>query len=332
MIKFGFIGCGQIAKFHADVIAALRHNITCVSATEGSKNIENFAMRYAVTGLYSDWKKMIKEQNPDALVVAVNWNQTENIIQEIINHGIPCLVEKPIALSSYTLQKIISNTAQFNDRVMVGYNRRFYDFIPMVKQPLKEKEIISVELNFPETLNRLIEELKSPEIADYILIYMSSHWLDLLMFVLGDLKVEWMTKKINKRSNHIEAYNGILRSLQYNIPIHLQANFNAPSNTSITFNFNDAIYRLCPIEILTVYRGMTLIEPSTENPVRRYIPHIEGTYTTDVAYKPGFLKQMSYFIETYVQKIRHDAPYCTLYSALAVTRLCEEIKSFAEIT
>lgn len=327
MVRFGFIGCGNIARFHADVIMALHNSITCVSAREGSKNIADFAKRYSVPAMYSDWRKMIEEQKPDALVVAVTWDQIESIIEEVINYGIPSLVEKPVALSSQALQKVINNTRQFHDRVMVGYNRRFYDFIPMVKEALDKEELVSVELNFPEALNRAVE-VKSPKIAEHILIYISSHWLDLLKFLIGDLKVEWMMKKVNNRTNHVEAYNGILRSLKYNVPVHLQANFNAPSNTMITLNFNNSVYRLCPIEVLTVYRGMTLVEPSPENPIRRYIPHIEGTYTTDTSYKPGFLKQMDYFIETYVKGAKGNARSCTLDDALTVTLFCEEIKYF----
>lgn len=326
-MRFGFIGCGRISRFHADVVQALHHSIIGVSARKGSKNIDHFAKTYKVSNLYFDWQEMIEKQKPDALIVAVSWDQTENVIQEIINSGIPCLVEKPVALSSHALQEIINNTKQFQDRVMIAFNRRFYEFIPQVKEAIEGKELVSIELNFPETADRLIE-LKTRKIANHILVYMSSHWLDLMFFLIGELKVEWMMKKINRQTGYIEAYNGILRSLRFDIPIHLQANFNAPSNTSITFNFHDSIYKLCPIEILTIYKGMSLIEPSTENPIRRYVPRIDSTYNVETTHKPGFLNQMRHFIEAYVQKTKQIMLGCTLQDSLAVTRLCEEITFF----
>lgn len=327
MLRFGFIGCGNISQFHADVVRALQHSITGVSAHKGSKNIEGFAQRYGVSNLYFDWREMIKEQKPDALVVAISWDQTESIIEEIINLGIPCLIEKPVALSSQALQEIMGRTEPFHDRVMVGYNRRFYDFITVVKKALEEKELVSVELNFPETADRLIQ-LKSQKIANYMLVYMTSHWLDLLLFLIGDLKVRWMTRKLNEQKGYTEAYNGILWSTRYHVPIHLQANFNTPSNVSIAFNFSDSIYKLCPVEILTIYKGMTLVEPTQESPVRRYIPRIESQYYADTTYKPGFYNQMKYFIDTYIHEKENNTSGCTLQDALTVTRLCEEIQSF----
>lgn len=326
MFNFGFIGCGKISRFHADVVKTLGHNIAGVSARSGSSNIDDFSEIYNIPGIYYDWEEMVKKQRPDALVVAVSWDQTEGIIENVISTGIPCLIEKPVALSSIKLQRIVDNTSRFHNGISVGYNRRFYDFIPEIQKALKEKELASIELNFPESVNNLIK-LKSQKIADYILIYMSSHWLDLLMFLIGELNVEWMEQKISKQSGNVEAYNGILKSIRYGIPIHLQANFDTPSNTSITFNFHDSIYKMCPIEMLTVYEGMNIVGPSADSPIRKYSPRVRNTSYVDITHKPGFLSQMKHFIDACVKKIEQDTRGCTLSEALAVTRLCEEIES-----
>jgi predicted dehydrogenase len=312
MLKFGFIGCGKISRFHADTLLALNHGIVGVSAREGSQNIEDFSKSYNVPNAYYDWQEMIEGEELDALVVAVGWEQTEHIVEKIINAGLPCLVEKPVALSSEKIEEIVHNTRPFHDRVMIGYNRRFYEFIPKIAQALQEKELISIELNFPEAMNRLVE-LKSENIVDHILTYMTSHWLDLLMSLIGDVKVGWMDRKMNEVSGHIEAYNGILKSVRFGVPIHLQANFNAPSNISMTFNFRDCIYKLCPIE-------------TSDNPIKRYIPKIQETFCVDTSFKPGFLGQMRHFIDTCVLKEKANTLGCTVQDALAVTKLCEAIK------
>lgn len=330
MIKFGFIGCGKISRYHADVIVALKHRIAAVCAREGSKNISGFAETYHVPHLYTDWRQLIEEQKPDALVVAVSWDETENVIGDIIASGIPCLVEKPVALNVSKLEEIIERTQQFHDRVMVGYNRRFYDFIPLVKQAVETKELLSVELNCPEAVDRLIAS-KSQRIAEHILTYLSSHWMDCLTFLIGDLKVEWMNRKANQQKGYVDSYNGLLSS-QKNIPVHFQANFNTPSNTGMTFNFRDAIYKLCPIEQLTIYEGMDCLEPTSEIPLRRFIPRIKETCFTDTQFKPGFLKQMTYFINTCVDKTHPNKLGCTLENALKITRLCEEIKQSETIS
>lgn len=318
MTAFAFIGCGKIARFHADVIISLGHKIIAVCAREGSKNIDEFSEKYNIGNKYSDWKKMIEEQKPDALIVAVSWDQTENIIENVIKTGIPCLVEKPVALSSSKLHGIIDNTKQFHDNVMVAYNRRFYDFIPEIKKALEENKLLSIELNFPESVKALTEKY-SEKILEHVLIYMTSHWLDLLMHLIGEIKVEWIQR-------NVDSYNGVLSSTKYNVPIHLQINFDSPSNTSIALNFKDKIYKLCPIECLTIYKGMEIVEPTPESPIRKYAPQVEKTLYVDTAYKPGFLKQMEHFIDCFVKKEKMNDIECRLSDSFRVTKLCEEIK------
>lgn len=325
MLNFAFIGCGNISRFHADVISALGHRISSVSAREDSSNIVKFSRDYNVDNTYASWKEMLRIEKPDAIVVAVSWDQTEQIVEDIIKTRIPCLVEKPVALTSKRLRQIISVSKKFNNNVFVGYNRRFYDFIPLLKKTINSQELISIELNFPEALDSIVK-IHTSKIIEHMLLYMTSHWLDLLIYLIGDVKIEHICCGRNKADHLFRAYNGILSSLKHNVPIHLQINFNAPSQTSMTFNFREEIYKLCPIELLTVYKGMDIINASNAVKIRTYLPKVHKTYEIDAAYKPGFYSQMENFIETCVRNSRTNEIGCTLEDALKVTKLCEQIK------
>ena len=323
MLSFAFIGCGNAARFHADVLSGLNHRIIAVSARKQSPHIVAFAKEYQVPYIYDNWQKMLAQEKPDALIVAVSWDQTEKIIEDVIKSGIPCLIEKPIALSSKKLIEIISATEKFNQNVLVGYNRRFYDFVPQLKRVIESEELISIELNMPEAVD-FIAETYSSNIIDHILLYMSSHWLDLLMYLIGDVRIDYMRRSGGEGNPN--SYNGILYSLRYNVPIHLQANFNAPSQIAMAFNFKDTIYKLCPIEMMTVYRGMERLEPDDKVKFRRYIPRVIETYEISADYKPGFYRQMKNFIATCVEHNQTNEIGCTLNDALKVTELCEQIK------
>jgi predicted dehydrogenase len=325
MLNFAFIGCGNVARFHADVIYGMNHQISAVCARQQSPNIIPFAEKYKITHTYDNYIEMLDKEKPDAVIVAVSWNQTEHIIEDILKIGIPCLVEKPVALSSARLEQIISSTMEFNKSVLVAYNRRFYDFIPLLKKAIESMELLSIELNMPEAVEFIVK-LHSSSIIDYILLYMSSHWLDLMMYLIGDVRIEYMHRSKSSLDNPCSSYNGILYSLKYNIPIHLQANFNAPSQISMTFNFSDTIYKLCPIEMLTIYKGMDRIEADNKIKIRRYMPKVLKSYEVNADYKPGFYPQMESFIETCVKHSRINEVGCTLSDALRVTKLCEQIK------
>ena len=120
-LRFAFIGCGKIAHFHADVIRAQGHKIVSVAARSKSKNIDHFSAKYNIESCYHDFKQMLDEQQLDAVVVCVTWNLTQNIIVDIINYGIPVLVEKPVALTSQVMENICSKTTKFADHVMKDY-------------------------------------------------------------------------------------------------------------------------------------------------------------------------------------------------------------------
>jgi len=324
-IKFGFIGCGRISRHHADAIKALGHNISACSARPGSRNISEFTKSYQVAKPYYNWREMLKNEDLDALVVAIDWDQTEKLAEDVIASKLPCLIEKPVALSSRRLKTIIDKNRKLHNKVMIGYNRRFYDFIPVVKKALKEKELISVDLVFPEPLKRL-RKLKSEKIKHHILVYSSSHWLDLLRYLMGDIKVIHIHKKRCKKSKCDVAYNGLLYSKRHKIPVHLKAHFDAPDNTSIAFSFRDAVYKLQPIEVVTVYKGIDILEASGNTRTKTYIPRVEEVFCTNQEYKPGFLKQMKCFIDSCVLEKKKNIEGCTLRDALEVTRLCESIK------
>jgi len=211
---------------------------------------------------------------------------------------------------------------KFEDNAVIAYNRRFYDFVPEIKEALKKNKLLSIELNFPEAMGNLIKKY-GESIRENILTYMTSHWLDLAMFLVGKIHVKNIYKNCSAEG-HIKAYNGLLLS-ENNVPIHLQINFDAPSNTSITFNFENLVYKLCPIETLKIYTKLKMIEPSAEFPLRRYIPEEERSVNADTKFKPGFLNQMKNFIECFIIKSKKNVAGCTLQEALNVTELCEEI-------
>lgn len=325
MLNFALIGCGNAAHFHAEVITAMNHKISAVSARPSSSRISDFARKYNAAYTYERWQDMIRKEAIDALIVAVSWDQTELIADEIIKTGIPCLIEKPVALSSERLERIISDTVGVNKKVLVAYNRRFYDFVPQLKKAIEAGRLVSIELNFPEAAELMIKKF-GRGILNHVLLYMTSHWLDLLLYLIGEVKIHYLHKWKSPENDTYSAYNGILYSLRYDVPIHLQINFNSPSQTSMTFNFTDAIYKLCPMEILTVYRGIECIEPDSKVKIRRYMPKVSETCITGTDFKPGFYSQMQNFINICVTGKEKNTAGATLNDAMRVTKLCEQIR------
>lgn len=320
MIRFGLIGCGNAARLHADVIRALGHEIAAVCARPNSPRLPVFARDFGVPRTFTDWRAMVESRSLDALVIAVSWDQTEHLAADVVRAGVPVLIEKPLALSSQRAEEIAESAGANAPRVMVGFNRRFYDFIPQMKQTIETAMPVAAELHCPDAFHAELAQ-DGDRVLAHRLVHKTSHWLDLAQYLLGRLRVVDMVRGGRGHS----VYSGLLQTSQ-GIPVHLYVHFGAPATTALVFHFDEFICRLSPAEVYRRYEGMEVLEPTPEVPYRRYQPRIVDEQVTDARFKPGFLNQMRHFIETCVERRSVERRGCTLQEACELTRLCEVVR------
>lgn len=241
----------------------------------------------------------------------------------MIKTGTPCFFEKPVALTSKKIKKAIQIRDGLDVKVLVGYNRRFYDFVPELKKMFQQLEIDAVELNLPEP--RIKSKTDSEKkLQKYRILYMSSHVIDLLFYLIGDMKVRYMKRKKDENFGFI-AFNGILENKD-GVPIHYISNWGAPANFSLNFYCGNIVIDLTPIERMKVYQGIKVEQPTREIPIRRYTPEIIKEVYTDAKFKPGFYKQAENFLETCVLEKKINTIGCSLEDAFKVTKICEKVR------
>ena len=103
-------------------------------------------------------------------------------------------------------------------------------------------------------------------------------------------------------------------------------NYNSPANFSISIDYFPKKYVLKPLEVLTEYCGMKVLEPDASVPVRRYQPEIEmQRFSENIlsGIKPGFKNQYQEF-----SSMVHGNPRkigASLNDALAAIKLAEEV-------
>ena len=145
------------------------------------------------------------------------------------------------------------------------------------------------------------------------------------MYLVGDLEVRYMHRRLHESGKYVTAYDGMIHAVKLGVPIHFKAHFGSPSRTELSLSFADSIWRLSPMECLTVFEGMTRLEPTPERPYRRYDPHVLREIRTDSTFKPGFIAQMKEFVEGLIPSNFTVRSGCTLAEAYRVTELCEQI-------
>ena len=123
------------------------------------------------------------------------------------------------------------------------------------------------------------------------LVFNSVHALDLLRFLLGELRIESARAVAGEGSFGVVA---TLRAEESGSLVNLAAVADAPVNVSLSLFQPDLALHLQPFETLRIYRSMQRIEPDETTPWRRYVPELAGRVELDqpdAAYKPGFYRQ-----------------------------------------
>ena len=314
-----------MARHHAAVIRGLDHQIDTVCTTGDSDRRRRFMDDFQVDRACDRVEDLLAMDRAavEAVLVVTPWDRTADIAEQVLAAGVPSLIEKPPATSSRRLRDWLDRPTPLGERTLIGRNRRFYEFLPEVRQALRDETLLSVEGSFPDPLDG--ELSSSPAwVPTMRLLWRTSHPLDLLVHLLGDLHVERMYRSGPRDDGSFSAYNGLLVATDTDVPVHLQIHFDAPSRHRLALHFTDRIYELSPLETMTVYHGMDVADATREHPIRRYSPHVEISREADLTYKPGLRGQLEEFIATCV----HGEPRgvgCTLADTERVTRLCEAI-------
>jgi predicted dehydrogenase len=319
-MKAGLIGCGKIAHFHADVLQHLGIEIVAAAYRSNLENAKAFQVKYGIPTIYSDWRSMIDNENPDAVWVLADWESIDQMLIPIVAMDLPAFFEKPVALSSSAISDAIAAFPGEISKIQVGYNRRFYDVVKILRNELGSRAILCVEVMIPESVN-----LSDKKMVHYRTLQNSSHLFDLLIYLLDDnLRVN---KYVHKFADHAKSTPGFISLFETHgkIPVYVSSVFNSPVNSSIRICTDDEfMFELKPLEKLTIFKGFSVSEPTADQPIRLYNPKIIKEYYEPVGkFKPGFLSQAEAFLNFTYQGNNKSFP--NLQSSLIVTSVIESI-------
>jgi predicted dehydrogenase len=324
-MKAGLIGCGKIAHFHADVLQHLGVEIVAVAYRSDIGNAKAFQAKYMIPTIYSDWKSMIEDEKPDAIWVLTDWESIDQMLIPVVDRAIPAFFEKPVALSSSRISDVIATFPREISKIQVGYNRRFYDVVRILKNELGNRSILSVEMLVPEGV-----DLSDKKMVQYRTIQNSSHLVDLLIYLLDDNLKE--SKYVQRFSDYGKNTPGFVAVFETHggIPVYISSVYNSPVNSTVRIYTDDEfMFELKPLEKLTIYKGFSVSEPTAEQPIRLYNPQIiKEYYETSGKFKPGFLSQAEAFINNTFHGNNKSLP--NLQSSLSVTSVIERINNQPE--
>ncbi len=137
-LRIGVIGAGNYAT---SMLLPHLNDIKKVQlvevATATSLSAKNAARKFDFTRLSSDYKAMLKADDIDAVLIATRHKAHSAMTVEALTSGKSVFVEKPLAIDFDGLEMVKNAISESgNDRLQVGFNRRFSPAMTSVKKLL----------------------------------------------------------------------------------------------------------------------------------------------------------------------------------------------------
>lgn len=124
MVKVGLIGAGKMGISHLSILGA-HPGVDVVGVCDTSKMVTDVLEKYGSFNGFADYKKMLKETNPDAVVVAALTKFHASIVKDLLEAGIHVFAEKPFCLNASQGEELV-NLAKVRGLVnQVGYHNKF---------------------------------------------------------------------------------------------------------------------------------------------------------------------------------------------------------------
>lgn len=145
-LRIGIIGGGAIVQVaHLPVLRKLKSvDVVALCDTDLPK-ARAIASRFAVPNAYDDIEEVLRTDGLDAVVICTPNHLHEAHVLAALDAGLNVLVEKPLAVSAQSAQRIIRAVETQDRLVMVGMNHRYRPDVQIVRSFVQSGELGPVD-------------------------------------------------------------------------------------------------------------------------------------------------------------------------------------------
>ena len=146
IFNWGIIGLGKIAELFANDLKLLPDARLFAVASRSQQKAELFAKKFDVLHTYGCYEDIVKNKDLDIIYIATPHSlHCENTIM-CLKNKIAVLCEKPLAINSAEVKRMISCSEENNTFLMEAMWTRFLPSIEKVLELLKKKVIGNIQL------------------------------------------------------------------------------------------------------------------------------------------------------------------------------------------
>ena len=192
MTKIGIIGIGKMGISHLAILGA-HPDVQVVGVCDTSKMMLDAIEKYSSFPCFTDYKKMLQDAKPDAVLVAVPTKFHAAIVEELLTQTIHVFAEKPFCLNPEQGAPLVALAKQKGLVNQVGYHNKFVGTFQEVKRIIDGGYIGEVYHFLGQAYGPVVVKAKqdtwrsNPEEGGGCLMDYASHVIDLINYILAPI-------------------------------------------------------------------------------------------------------------------------------------------------
>lgn len=220
-VGFSIVGCGSIGNRHADLIIRL-DNLIAVCDTD-EKALTAFGEKHPDVRLYTSIDELLIKDNQSQVIniCTPNGLHAKHTIKAL-EMGKHVVCEKPMALSVIDCREMIETAETMKRHLFIVKQNRYNPPVQMLKELIVQGrlgKIYEAQLNcFWNRNDRYYNESSwkgTKDLDGGILFTQFSHFIDLLLWLIGDIKSVRAKSANFKHNNVIEFEDTIVALLEF---------------------------------------------------------------------------------------------------------------------
>lgn len=193
-VKVGFVGAGSIARAHLNAFGSIGECELVGVCDPNAATLDQF-LKLAPPDIkaFSKCEEMIHAVKPDAIVVSTPPSQREEALSLAVANGCSVLMEKPLAHTAESAQRMVDAVAETNGIYAVGFCHRFVPALNYFRE-LIESEKYGKLVFLHNTFGGHAPAQKDHWMSDRevsgggVLMDVACHSLDIARYLCGDIR------------------------------------------------------------------------------------------------------------------------------------------------
>ena len=196
------VGVGKMGMLHAGIMNGF-DDVNLCGMCDASKFLLGFAKNLTQVNAYTDYRKMLDKEKPDALLITTPVFLHIPMALECVERGLPFFLEKPLSLKGEESEELVQRIDERNLVTMVGYMMRYSETFARAKQVIDSGALGEI-ITFSSTIY-VAQLFKTGKGWRYskeksgggVVMGQATHLIDLLGWYFG---------RVNYVSGHTRAY------------------------------------------------------------------------------------------------------------------------------